>query len=504
MTRKPKNAECVETLIDLLPQQSDSSCSEGKDIWMAQPPNGIDYFKDLQDALTEEDIIQLREQLHEIFDTGDFREENKEAMFDLAEEMKFSDFKEGFENMGFDTLFSKKPLPRIHIHHHQRATSENMHPFYLEQFISEQTIPDISLEVDMEEEFLDLGEALMENDILNLRETLNQLSRSSSNQRFSVEEIDNYLTGNMLPSELEAFESELDFNDELNREVELCSEVEEALLESDVINIRKKLEKIIESQHSTQWKVEDIDAFLNKELPENEMDAFIAELELNDDLKAEVNLSRNLEKAFAEKDIHHLRNELNHIASEISEQNSLSLAMFPEKQQKIRRNSTFAAALLALIGLSSVIWQNHEKNRDTYDSFFKQPMAISSYRSAGEVLNEDLSKGLDLYNKTDYVSALLYFDKVIKTDYINPMAHYWAGLSDQQIQHYPEALKHFQQVIIHQNNLYVEQAEWFSVMCTLKISGKQSVGSQLEAVINRKGYYYKDALNLRSRLMKND
>jgi tetratricopeptide (TPR) repeat protein len=504
MTRKPKNAECVDSLINSLPEKPDSPLEGEQKMLTTLPPNGKDHFFDLQDAFSEKDIIQLRAQLHEIISSGNFRDGNIEAVFDLAEEIKIPHFMEGWENPDLDTFLARKPLPRIHIHHHHRADSENMHRFYVEQFKSGQGLPDIDMGIEQNEEFPDLEEALLENDIMELRETLTQLSRSSSLSHFSVEQIDNYLDGNLTNSELETFEAELDFNSELSRDVELHTEVDEALHETDIINIREKLERIIESQHSTTWNVEEVDAFINGEMPENELDAFIVELVENDDLKAEVNLSKNLDRAFAEKDIHHLRKELELIAKEIDQQSTKSFIMLPEKHRKMRRNGTFAAVLLVLIGLSSVIWQNHEKNRNSYDDYFKAPKAVSSFRSGGEINAEDLNKGFELYNKTEYLSAKQYFDRVLQTDDVNPVAHYWAGLANQQIQHYPEALHHFQKVIIHGDNLFIEQAEWFSVLCKMKISGKLSIGSQLEAVINRKGHYYKDALNLRSKLLKGD
>jgi tetratricopeptide (TPR) repeat protein len=504
MTRKPKNAECVDSLINFLPEKPDSPPEEEKKMLTTSPPNGKDHFIDLQDALTEKDIIQLRAQLHEIIATGNLRDENKEAVFDLAGEMKIPHFMEGYETLDLDTLLTRKPLPRIHIHHHRRAASENMHQFYVEQFKSVQSVPDIDMGMEQSDEFPDLQEALLENDIIDLRETLTQLSGTSSFNNYSTEEIENYLNGNMTHSELETFEAELDLNSQLGRDVELYTELEEALQETDIITIRGEFDKIIDSQHSTTWNIGEVDAFLNGELPENEIDAFISELVDNDDLKAEVNLAKNLDRAFAEKDIHYLRNKLELIAKEIDQQSTKSFIMLPEKHRKMRRNGTFAALFLALIGLSSVIWHNSDNNRKSYDAYFKAPLAVSSFRSGGESTNMDLNKGFELYNKTEYVSALQYFNRVLQSDYVNPIAHYWAGLTNQQIQHYPEALHHFQLVISHQNNLFVEQAEWSSVFCMLKISGKAGVATQLEAVIKRKGYYYKDALNLRSKLLKDD
>jgi tetratricopeptide (TPR) repeat protein len=303
---------------------------------------------------------------------------------------------------------------------------------------------------------------------------------------------------------LETFENELDINPELNRNVELYAELNEALQENDIIDIREKLGKVIQSQHSSTWSLEEVDAFVNGEMPENEREAFIAEMADNDDLRAEVNLSKSLNKAFEEKDIHHLRKELEIIAQEMKQLSANSLIMLPDKHRKMRRNGTYAAVVIALIGLSSVFWQNDNSSKSRYDEFFKMPQTVSSLRSVGTIYNEVMSKGFELYNKSEYVSALPYFEKVLQTDKTNPIAHYWAGLTNRQMQRYPDALLHFQQVINHHNNLCVEQAEWFSILCMIKMSRVASVISPLNAIIDRKGYYYKEALTLRSKILKND
>jgi tetratricopeptide (TPR) repeat protein len=504
MIRKPKIAEYVDTMISILPENPNSSRKEEKKMLTSMPPNGKDQFSDLQEALLEKDVIDLRAQLHEIVHPALSQDENQEAVFDLAEKMKTSQFLEGWENMDIDALLSRKPLPRIHIHHHNRADTENIHPFYVEQSTTGKNIADIEMEMEQGEEFPDLEEALRENDIIDLRGTLAQISGSSSFNSITVEEIDNYLSGNMSHAERETFEAELNLNSELNRNVELYGEVDEALHEKDVIELREILGRVMQSQHSTTWGMEDVEAFLNGELPENERDAFITEMEENNDLKAEVNLSKNISFAFAEKDIHHLRNELELIAKEVNQQSTKSFILLPEKNKRMRRNGTYAAVLLVLLGFSSVIWQSHNKETKIYDAYFKAPVAVSTFRSGEEMKNEDLNKGFELYNKSEYASALPYFDNVLKTDAINPIAHYWAGLTNRQIRHYPVALHHFQEIINHNDNLFIEQAEWFSILCILKMSGKENIGTPLEAVISRKGYYYKEALNLRSKLLKDD
>jgi hypothetical protein len=504
MIRKPKIADYVDTMIGILPENRNSSQKEEKKMLTSMPPNGKDQFSELRDALLEKDVIDLRAQLREIFNPSASRDENQETVFDLAEKINSSQFLEGWENMDLDTLLSRKPLPRIHIHHHNRADAENVHQFYVDQSKTGMNMPDFEMEMEPGEEFPDLEEALKENDIMDLRETLTQISGTSSFNDIKLEEIDQYLSGNMSYAELEAFETEINLNSELNRDVELYGDVDEALHEKDIMEMREMLERVMQSQHSTTRRMEEVEAFLNGELPENERDVFVAEMAENKDLKAEVNLSKNIGIALAEKDIQHLRNELEFIVKEVNQQTTRSFILLPEKNKRMRRNGTYAAVLLVLLGFSSIIWQSHRNESDRYDSYFKAPGAIITYRAGEAGINKDLDKGIELYNSSVFVSALPYFDKVLQTDHVNPYVHYLAGITNQQLQHYPVALLHYQEIMNHQDNLYIEQAEWFSILCLWKMSGKENIGTPLEAVIKRKGYYYKDALNLRSKLLKDD
>ena len=74
------------------------------------------------------------------------------------------------------------------------------------------------------DEFEGLEEAILEKDILNLRNTLAQVAKSVQPQ-YSTVEIDEYLSGNMEGKELELFEEEMAKNRALKQEVEMHREL---------------------------------------------------------------------------------------------------------------------------------------------------------------------------------------------------------------------------------------------------------------------------------------
>ena len=85
--------------------------------------------------------------------------------------------------------------------------------------------------------------------------------------------------------------------------------IEEAILEKDIISLRLTLNQVAKSMEP-QFSVEEIDAFLNDELAEIELEDFERELANNSILKEEVELHRELEKAIQENEIISLRSKI--------------------------------------------------------------------------------------------------------------------------------------------------------------------------------------------------
>ncbi len=58
---------------------------------------------------------------------------------------------------------------------------------------------------------------------------------------------------------------------------------------------------------------------------------------------------------------------------------------------------------------------------------------------------------------------------------------------------YKEAIPEYNQVINKEIILILEEAEWNKSLCYLKMGDKENARQNLEGIINRNGYYKKDA-----------
>jgi len=163
----------------------------------------VKFEEDLHAAITEEDVLILREKLGKAAKHAD--DKNKNGSFAMLD--GFADIQQLTSSVSPDELLDYyDSLPKVHVYQHELISNENIHQFYKEQKAAEQ-----------EEEFLDedfddleiegLEEALLEKDILDLRDTLSKVSQTVQMQ-FSTEEIDEYLSGELTGKELEEFEKQ--------------------------------------------------------------------------------------------------------------------------------------------------------------------------------------------------------------------------------------------------------------------------------------------------------
>jgi hypothetical protein len=92
--------------------------------------------------------------------------------------------------------------------------------------------------------FIEIDLASAENDIINLRASLQEIQKSELQSLPEIEEIENYIYDEMTEPEMALFEAELADNKDLYSEVELIKNIDKALLEKDIMKLRNNLSNI--------------------------------------------------------------------------------------------------------------------------------------------------------------------------------------------------------------------------------------------------------------------
>jgi len=406
--------------------------------------------------------------------------------FELLKE--FSDIQEISQILSSEELINfYDSLPKVHAYHHESTSNENIHQFYKKQndseiFDIEDNLNDFDLS-----EFEGLEEAILEKDILQFRQTLKQVAKSVEPQ-FSVEEIDNYVSGELSGSELIDFENDMFQNRSLSDEVKLHRDIDSAICENDIMDLRGQISNILQTE--TSWNVSEnsiedyIDGILEGEL----LDEFKLELHDNTDLMAEVELRKQINESLSENDIFDLRKELM-AARAAAEVKTVKMLIPESKVGQIKFWRSSVAILVVLLGLAGVLRNSFISVDNTYDSFFEAP-AWSPERSITSEVTL-LQQANIPYLNSDYKEVVKILEAASEIE--NPVIDFYKAASLQKLDNYNDALAGFTKVINHGDNLFVEEAEWYRSLCYLKLGDLEKAKIELLAVIDRKGHFENDA-----------
>ncbi len=445
----------------------------------------VKFEKTLQTAVTEKDVLTLRDKLQTVAK----QIENESAPFTLME---------GFENFQqlSDTLSQEEllnfydSLPKAHIYQHELVSNENIHEFFREQNLSdidEEIFSEESDEIEFDTKGLE--EAILEKDILNLRETLSKVS-ASVREQCSAEEVDAYVNHELTGRELERFEQELAVNNILQREVKLHQELEKAILEPDVMSLRSELNRLTGTQ--TSWNVSElqIEEFINDELEGKELNTFLAELNENSDLKSEVALRKNVDSSIGEKDIFKLRDSLEQIKLDLESREIRSIV--PDSNIRYATWWRAGVAVAVILIASAGFFSNQIGNGGrSYEEYFNAPQ-WAPQRAVASDLNI-LQKANNFFVDGEYEKAILLYDQAIKEKDEKFVFQFYKASTLQNLGKYEEAIPEYTQVVNHGDNIFVEEAEWYKALCFIKLGNKEEARTQLLAIINRNGFYAVDA-----------
>lgn len=447
----------------------------------------LKLWKNIQKAVEEKEILTLRSDLQKLACQNTFNVSSDES-FEMLNE--FAEVQEISELLSSEELISfYDSLPKVHAYHHISTSNENIHQFYKTQNeVENVNIEEDSFDMDFDE-FEGLEEAILEKDILQFRQTLKQVAKSVEPQ-FSVEEIDDFLTGELSERELIEFESNMFQNRSLQSEVKLHREIEKAIQENEIFDLRSQIAGIIRTE--TSWNVSEksIEDFIDGVLEGELLEEFEMELKDNTDLLAEVKLRKQVNDSILENDIFELREKLKS-ARESSEVKKVKMFIPETKSGQIKFWRRSVAVFIVLIGLAGVLSNGLISVSRTYDNYFEAP-AWSPERS----VNSDLTLfqvANRAYLNADYEKVIHTLNKITVTDNENFVVNFYKAASFQNMGKYAEAIEAYTKVIDNGNNFFIEEAEWYRSLCYLKTGDKKKAELELLAVIEKKNHYENQA-----------
>jgi tetratricopeptide (TPR) repeat protein len=231
-----------------------------------------------------------------------------------------------------------------------------------------------------------------------------------------------------------------------------------------------------------------IERYIAGEMNEAELSWFLREMDGNSRLREEVALRKKTDLVLKNHDLIQLRNKL----SEIEKSREKRV---PVKATGKRVFIGIAAAIVGLIILGSIaLFSNrHLTNDEIIAQYYKSYDGVVVSRSSQAAAGDDYSTGLDYFNIHDYENAALYFSKVIKRNPGNMESTMFYGTSSFEVKNYPAAQESFSKVIDDNNNLFIEDAEWYLALCYLQTNDMKKAAGELTIIKNSRSIYSKNA-----------
>jgi tetratricopeptide (TPR) repeat protein len=127
----------------------------------------------------------------------------------------------------------------------------------------------------------------------------------------------------------------------------------------------------------------------------------------------------------------------------------------------------------------------------TIDDYFHAPQ-WAPQRSVSSDMGI-LQEANTFFVNGEYDKALVLYDKAINDKDEKFVFQFYKASTLQNLEKYEEAIPEYADVISHGDNMFVEEAEWFRALCYFKLGETVEAKNQLMAIINRNGYFARDA-----------
>ncbi|MCF8233902.1 MAG: tetratricopeptide repeat protein [Bacteroidales bacterium] len=240
---------------------------------------------------------------------------------------------------------------------------------------------------------------------------------------------------------------------------------------------------------TTKSTLELIDRYLNQDLRGNELSEFEKMLSNNPWFRKEVNLHKEINAALLEKDIMKLRNELKSIQAKQRTSRNKIIRMFPPNRYLFGSIAAAASIILIIGGILLFSKGDHVSNNSLYSNYYNPEEAITIVRSGGNTEDITLKEAMMAYQDKNYESAIELFSQEPQ----NNLAKFYMGLSYMETGNSKKAIELFNELISHQENLFVEQAEWYLGLSYLKIDEYEKAKELLTRIANSDNIYQTDA-----------
>ena len=392
-------------------------------------------------------------------------------------------------------------IPILHLAQHKLADKENVDPYYRQQLADFVQPTQVSGKLSPDDEKIadEVGQAMSEKDVIDLRASLSRIIAETPVCEYQPEEIERYLNNDLPEETVLQFEQKITGNRMLAEDIDLRTAIDQACQEKDIMQLRAQLQTITDREHSQVVKIEH---YIHHDLSPKDRIGFEQELARHPEWQKDILLQQEIDQACQETDILHLREQLRTLGRQnnrISPREHSRIYRLP--QRKIL-SAAIAASIVLFAGTKFFLEKNNSPStiQSLYQHYYSPYPATETTRSGNHEEENSITVALREYHTGDYLSSLKSLEKILIHNPEDPVANFYSAMCYQQKQNYTQAIQYYEKVINEKDNLFVEQAKWYSSLCLMESGETRQAKIQLQTISSSNEYYSSEATALLTKL----
>jgi len=230
-----------------------------------------------------------------------------------------------------------------------------------------------------------------------------------------------------------------------------------------------------------------IDKYFDGEMSENELIEFEKNMKSDKKLKAEVEFQKEIQDSLHDKQIFDLKNNLEKIHNEAKTANNIDANKEPVVRELFIKKIQLAAAVIVLMIIASSVFyfvNNRTMSNETLYGIYYEPAKTMLVERSGNNDEVNLMQALQKYNHNDYTGAIEVFEKDNSI-----MAKFYLALSYMETNRMLDAVNLLKAIIEENDNLFVDQAEWYLGLCYLKLNETEKALIQFSKISQSNSTY---------------
>lgn len=234
-------------------------------------------------------------------------------------------------------------------------------------------------------------------------------------------------------------------------------------------------------------QLEKIIRYLDGEVIGEEKLQLEKEIETDKSLQQALHLVRDVNQTIADEQLLSFVNQLKE-TNEIFNKESASL----QKKRTVMIWKTLAAACfvgIVIVSIYLITGNTKPSNDKIFANYYHRYEAELLTRSAEPSDVSDLIKAIQLYDKGNYLEAIIRFDAILKSDATNTAAHFFIGVSYIETKEYSKAIDNLNFVVTQNDTAFVEHAEWYLSLCYIKMNQMNKAMNLLHKIANGTTFY---------------